>query len=422
MKINEIFRGRNAGMLVASLDQVASSAGNYVLIILLARSSNAFEFGILSVAFGVIAFGLTIGRSSLGAIASIDLPNLERLKVIDLLSRSTAAAVSGGAILATPMCVMAWLVGSGQLRGALLMLAITCPIVMVHDFWRFAAVSMGMPGVALVSDTLWLVTCLAGLSWDIFLVGTTVSVVFGAIVWAGGLVVSLLPFTISPVATRPRFKGLIAWLAGDTRRSHLTSDGTLAAAGPLLVAAGVSLLAGPQVTGAFRASGTLFGPLSMLFASIGLAAVPEAQRRSRRSARHLLRAGAVALAIFAVIWASILSAVPYSLGHSILGMSWDKARPLFWITAVEYAALAVWVCATSMLRVEGRTRTALNLRVIHSILSLVLANVCAASFGTAQLVAASLATSAIIVAVMGFRSALLKDVGENSGAASERAN
>lgn len=392
-------------LLLGLLDQGASSAANFALVVLVARSASARDFGLFGIGFGILTLALAFTRAVLGAPLVLDLPSGSAVSAADAVASSTAAALAVGSIAASGILVTAFAtIGFGHLGTALAVLAVACPFVIVQDTWRFAASGHGRPGDALASDAVWLIVIGVAPALEIATstdINATVAVVF----WMGGAVGACGVLLIRPQRVGLPPPGWFAWLR-DRRRLYLGLDALLASAGPLVISIGVAAIAGAATAGALRGAATIFGPLSLLFSFATFGLLPEAVRRSPAHGRRLMLMAAPALATVALGWGVAALALPGYVGRRILGQTWGAAHHVIPVMAIEYFGLAVWVCAITLLRVQARNRTALCLRSFYITVSVLAALLTCAVWRSAAAVETALAISSLVVSAATVRTAL----------------
>src|SRR3954452_25437968 len=90
-------RGVGATNLVGVIDQVCSSASNFLVVLLVARgASSTTSFGSFTVAFAVLTFVLTISRSTLRVPLGTDVHRLDADRARTMVARSMACGLALG--------------------------------------------------------------------------------------------------------------------------------------------------------------------------------------------------------------------------------------------------------------------------------------------------------------------------------------
>ncbi len=336
-------------------DQGLSSASNFLLVILVARSLSTRDFGTFAIAFSCLTLGLGLARANLGVPLSIDLPKEHEARVVDdAIGRAVTVALLTGALIGLLVAGIALLFASGAgLRTPLLVLAVSSPFLVTQDLARYVAVAQGVPRRAVVSDLVWVlvgVTVLVASE-----IGGHQSPTLAAGGWvAGGLLgLAMLRSCLRP----PVWRGTVRWFVEDRRRHHLTVDALTSAVAPLVVVSLVAAIVSPAVVGSLRGASTLMSPINVAIAAISLGAVAEIRRRPWDRAVRFMLALSAGLAACAVVWGLVVWVMPDSVGRFLLGDTWTSARAVLPFTAAEFVALAVWNGAVALLRASGRRRS-----------------------------------------------------------------
>jgi O-antigen/teichoic acid export membrane protein len=381
-------RIRRAGWGLA--DQSLSSLTNFALGIVVARSVSAREFGDFSVAFAVYMLVLGLARST-----STE-PLLVRFsKPSDPWARGASSAAGAAAVVGVISgagCILAGLVLSGGLGGALIGLGITLPGLLVQDAWRFAFFAQGRAGQAFVNDLVWTVALVVTMGLVVFL-GTS-SVLWFVIAWGGaataGAVAGLLQSWLLP---RPD-RSLSWWREhSDLLRDYVAQFSVLQGS-VRLADFGVGAVAGVRALGSLRGAQMLLGPLNVLVMGSRLVAVPEAVRLLDSSPHRLRRACALvsaALASAAITWGIVLTMLPRSAGEALLGATWVGAQRVMFPLALAMAGSGIAMGAGVGLRAMLENRRATKVRMVISILTVAAAvggAAIAGAFGAAWGVAA----------------------------------
>lgn len=304
-------------------------------------------------------------------------------------ARSGAAVLTMGSLIG--VCLGSFgLVAGGEVIGAVAVLAASLPLVLLQDLARFGLVARARPERAIVADACWLVPPLALIATDLAR-GSTSEPLIGALVWFGGLLLSLLWLSRGGHLRPPVYEGLAEWLRADPRRWHLAADAAMAGLAPVGNGLGAAAVAGADATASVRGAAAMYAPLATMGLTVSLGAVPEAKRRGPGGALHLLLGVTGLLVVVSAVWAGLLLNLPTQVGELILGATWQSAEPIVPYVAVEYVGLAMWTGATAMLRFTNSTRTALRIRSVYAPAALVLPVVALVASDDARAFAATLA-------------------------------
>ena len=344
--------------------------------------------------------GLAIGRAAIGVPLSTDVPRSDKEKAHRLCGLSTALAIIVGLLIGISELIVVLIADvSADLFLAGVLIAIATPLILVQDSWRFSAVAFRRPERALLSDGVWLLVGLLAMAWNALTHRELTP--WGAVgVWVAGAVLAFVLLSRAAGSVWPHFSQVPLALRQDARRWHLASDALLGTLTPVIVAAGTAMIATAEVTGALRGASTLMSPINILLASIPLALLAEASRRTDAQGVALLRKAGVLMVGFTLVWGALLWFLPDVLGRAVLGQTWAQAHPITPWTTVEFCGIAVWTICISILRVRQRTDVALTLRLIYSAATLVLALGVAALVGTAKSVEIALVGAVVLVVLV----------------------
>lgn len=351
-------------------DQVLSSATNFALGVLVARAASASELGAFGVAY--VVYSLALGASR--ALASE--PLVVRFSAgsdeqwASGVASSTGTAVAIGTAVAVPTLVAAGLT-SEPLSGALVVLAIALPGLLLQDAWRFSLFARGAPGGAVANDLLW-----AGL----LVPGAVVLEVTGATslrwlmaMWAlAGWASAVLGRAQTGVAPRPRASRRWLRSQGDIA-FRFFGEFTVSSGATQLSFFAIGLVTSLRELGELRAGQLVLGPLNILFLGAGLVAVAEVARHVQRSPGRLTEIALLVSALLTVGtlgWAFVAGVVPTSVGERVLGENWSAGRSLLVPLAVSAAGFALSYGAMTGLRALAAARESLRARILDAVATL----------------------------------------------------
>lgn len=344
-------RFRRLGLGV--VDQGLSSLSNVLFLVAAARVAGVDEFGAVSFAYALFAFGMAVQRSSLGLLVSLS-AGVGRPPPLVLSMVWATLVASLGVFLGL-------VVGDGG-SAAYYVLVAACLLVYPQDLLRYGAIADRRADRAVVSDGAWfavtlalLVSTLAGVRIDV----TTMSLVW---VLAGGgaaLVVML-------VAQRAEIRSGSEWLREHVDELRILGpDALLACLAPLLLAAVMTSYMTLGDVAAVRGAGTLLGPAAVLFSALPAVMVPELVRVLGDDRARLAAAQAGVMSVLVLAWAACLIMIPPHIGEQVLGETWSVSRAILpWVVLEQ----VVWALASgpiSLLSAYRRWRTLLTVRVVY---------------------------------------------------------
>ena len=305
-------------------DQVAYSASNFLLAVMVASASSAQSFGAFAILFAAFSLLLLVFRGFVSEPCMLALAQSggsATVRRLDVLLLPAFAAIPASAVLVLAGSV----IGTISLAAAF---AVGYFAVVMQDLLRYILLGAGRGDLAFIGDLVVICGVVAGFlsrSFDVFDFG----VVSSAAIWAistglGGLVLLSLAWPLlSPSGFRLGRSSLGRSLGLDNFVSHVSQQSI-----PILVA----LMGTLGDVGAFRAAQVALMPPATILLGVQAAVVPEfvAHRRSYGLLAMKRRAGLLgaALGTAAIVYYFAILALPVELGRMVLGDSWSRGRLL----------------------------------------------------------------------------------------------
>ncbi|MEO5663052.1 MAG: hypothetical protein ABIR39_07195 [Nocardioides sp.] len=337
------------------IDQGLSSLSNMLFLVAVAREAGIDEFGAVSFAYALFAFGLAVQRSSIGTLIAL---SAGKLLVPPLLG-----SVLWGATMVAVGVGLGAVVGDGGSAAYYVVLS-GCVLIYPQDLLRYSAIAERRVGLATVSDGAWMAVTLALLLAS--LVGATLSVTAIAAVWvfvgAGtGLVLIAVP--VLRVVT-----GRSHWLRDHASELRtLGPDALLACTAPLMLAAAMAHYMSLGDVAAVRGAGTLLGPVTMIFSALPAVLLPEMARVFGNDRSRLATVQAVVMSALVLAWGGALLLLPDAAGEQVLGESWANSRTILIWAVLE---IVIWALATGPIALLGsyrQWRTLIRVRIVYLI-------------------------------------------------------
>jgi hypothetical protein len=97
-----------------------------------------------------------------------------------------------------------------------------------------------------------------------------------------------------------------------------------------------------------------------------------------------------------------LGAVPAAVGHYFLGATWDAARPLLWLVAVQIVAVAATIGPQVGLKAMAAAGLSLACHSVNAAM-LLIAGYLGSRVGSAEGVAAAIAIASVLAAILWWR-------------------
>ncbi len=267
-------------------DQAVSSATNFGLGALIARSVSAEAFGSFSLSY----LAYTVFLNAARALATTPL-------VIRFTGRSDeewrhgTAAATGVALGVGIVCgLLCWLVAlatSDALRESFFLMGLLLPGVLLQDAWRFAFFARGHGRSALANDLITAVVMLPAFAVALSVPSDGAIAAF-MLAWGGATAVAAVAGCFQ-AGTIPSLGQIGTWWHDhrDIAPRYLVEFTTQSGAGQIGLAL-VGVVAGLVALAAIRAGQLLLGVPNVLFQGLELVVMPEAVRVARRSTRSLV--------------------------------------------------------------------------------------------------------------------------------------
>jgi O-antigen/teichoic acid export membrane protein len=332
-------------LATTSLDQVVSSASNFLFLILLAISSSPGDFARSSTIWTTIAFTIVIQRSVFGIPLILD-SNQKQNMAFKLSGPRLGALLLG--IPAFLLSLIFFIEGGQEFY---LLLGLLIPLVLIQDLGRYVAISQSKGLKALASDTLLLLPIVAAIGFTWFsreaLDPLTLLLIFA--IGVAGAVMMIFGknlFKFSP-------KELKQLLLNDRdRRSKLLLDATLISGTAIGTVLAVWLFYGAQNVAGFNGALTALAPIGLATLIVQLVVqhgiVGSYGQVNRREIKILF-----GLVFIAILWIIFIRSVPASFGTMFLGETWMLSESLFLAVGLSLVTGMILEFLVVVLRSQG---------------------------------------------------------------------
>ena len=336
---------------VTIVDQALSSASNFGVALIVARTVSPGAFGAFGIAFTIYLVALGASRALASDPLSIRFSNCTsdtgRVAARSATGTSLVLGLAAGAT-----CALASLLTPHALAPPLLALGLTLPGLLVQDTYRFVFISAAQPARARANAHIWVAAQVLLFGLLLSLGPASETTLLGA--WGAAATIAALAAVLQArVRPSPR-------LCGSWFRSHralslpLLGDYATTTGTTYVVAFALAALGGLAAAGALRAAQVLTGPLNIVALGLVASTVSEGARL-RGLAPHrvmsLLRSVSLVQAALCAVWGTILLAMPEDLGELVLGETWPRAEPVLAPMTAYLAASGLALGAICGLRV-----------------------------------------------------------------------
>jgi hypothetical protein len=354
-------------------DQILSSATNFVLGLLVARSFPPGEFGAFSIAYAVYVLALGGSRALSGEPLVVRFSDRSAADWRVGVRSAASTAMTVGAFVGAA-CVGSGLLLGGPLRISLLVMGPLLPPLLVQDVWRFGFFAEGRGGRAFLNDAVWAIVLFSALAFVLTTGRSSVGWLVAA--WGGAGAAAgffgVLQTGIVPSAGRSAWswlrtqKDLAPRFFAEFALSGATSNLSLIAIGAITELTQVARLRAGQVA---------LGPLNVLFTGAGVVTVAEGVRRLRRSPSALFRSSvriSIALGALALAWGFMVISLPDRVGATVLGQNWTGARSVILPLSIGSASVGLAFGPVTGLRSLAAAKRSLRGRSIDATVTTVM--------------------------------------------------
>lgn len=310
----------------AMADQGMYALSNLVVSIVLARMLDRDGFGAYSTAFLIFSIAVAVERAMVGQPLQINhsgaTPQEFRVALRGAMGTALLIGLTGSAV-----CMGLWVVGPPVLRGSMAALALTLPVLLLHDAARMACYARTDAKGAALLDFAWnvvlailLVTLARMDAASLF----SLTLAWGASALAGVLLAwRRLGIGVSAPA-------VIGWLRSQAALwGYLLGEYVIGLGAAQIAILVAGALTSPAEVGSLRGAQVILGPLGILGTAAFQFAIPELSKREHLSMRQRARlAGLLSGALSAVVpfYVAALLLLPDHYGRMAFGETWFGAR------------------------------------------------------------------------------------------------
>jgi hypothetical protein len=346
--------GSGTRTAIGVLDQGVFTLGNFLLILVVAHSSSARDFGAFSIAYTSYVLAAELTQAAFIEALVVRSGNSEPTVQVRAAGNAALGAAVVAALVIGLIMVMAGLAIGGPSGPVLSLTGVVLPGLIVQGGLRRYCLSTARPGTALVNDAVWLSTqtialilCLSTGRRDVELL---------LLCWAGtGNLAALIGLLQTGAVPRPR-QGPAWWK--ETRRTSMsyTLEYLVLAGTAQALVYMVAVTSGLQATAGLRAGLTVFGPLNVAVITARAVVLPEFVRL-RTEKHHTYRRAVLSLSLccgaLALMSGVAAGALPAAVGILAFGASWSLALPLLVPLTIHRTLLGLAIGPATGMRAAG---------------------------------------------------------------------
>ena len=381
-------------------DQAVSSLTNFAVGFFLAHTLTAADFGAFSLTYVTYGFALTAARGLTTDPLVVRYSGVQDRKWHRATSWAAGLAIVLG-LLAGTVCLVVAVVIGGTTGSGFLALGLTLPGLVLQDCWRFCFFAAGRGGQAFLNDSIWGVLLIPAMV--VLRITGHVSVFWVVLAWGGSACVAAAAGIWQAKAV-PKLLHSWTWLYQhrDLGPRYMAEGSVASGAGQIKVYFMTGVL-GLSAVGWLQACNTIFGPMSVLLAAMGLITIPEAARVLRRAPSRLalfcLVTASGTSAVAALWGVTLLVGLPRGLGNIMLGPIWHPTLPLVLPMTISMVAIGSALGPNVVLHALGASRRSLRLVVFSAVASVICSITGALIFGAPGVVWGSAVAGFIASAV-----------------------
>lgn len=343
--------------------QGLASANGLVTAILAARSMPTVEFGLFAALMTLTV--MLVGMVSAFLSQPLLLTRGGDSEITAQARSTLLAALATGALLGVGLAVASLVFD--DVRTGLLVLAVSFPLVVVCDAFRYIATFLGHAGKAALADALRLVLFI-GL-YGVLYAGSRQDANSLTVLWCGcavvvgtyAVVAGLRLTRRSPVDlrqfTRVKFLGY-----------QFSLEYFIGIFGNAVPTLSLGWFVSVEAIGHFRGVSTLFGPILVLATSAVIVMAPYLVRRTPAERTPILIGMAAVFNGATLLWMAILLWIPDSVGRELLGDAWAGSSELIVPAALQMVGIGLLTTAQTGIRV-ARPRMSFMMNVCAVIAS-----------------------------------------------------
>jgi hypothetical protein len=343
--------------LLGIVDQVASSATNFLVVASVARGSGTVKFGQFALGVALVALAVSLNRAFTLEPMFVKAQSDEEGHLRDGAEWLSLALGLMAAFLVLPIGVVA---GVGPLVGATLFALCAS---LWQDAMRYRRFVQQQPGGALALDVTWLAVTAATLLPE----GLRCSPMRGMLGWGAGAAVAATAGWLFRTHHGRVPGATVAWL----RRTRglggpYVAEYVLSAGGSHLALVALAAISQLPAVAAVQVAQSAIGPLNIVYAGVGLVLLPMVVRRATDHVFLFRMAAAVSTVycVSAMLYSWAVAAVPQPYLARVFGASSADGGPLVVLIGASYAVGGLSAGAGVIVRATGQARIAMLSRAV----------------------------------------------------------
>ncbi|WP_432563182.1 MATE family efflux transporter [Kineococcus sp. SYSU DK003] len=365
-------------------DQLISSANNFLVQIVIAKSVSEDDFGTFAIVFSIFSVATGFFRALSTSPIGMRFAAADDREFGRVTAGSTGLTLVGSLLLGLVLVLAGLLVPFPTvLAHSLIALGLIVPGLLMQDAWRQVLFARLRPAAACLLDATWGVLQLTAVV-VLFTAGVH-SVPAYVLAW-GGAALAASFVGLGAMRTRPRPGLALGWLREQfSLTRYLVPEYVLLQSGAQIAVLVVAGVAGTVAAGALRGANMLTVPATILSTGLMTFAIPELARRRDRTTRRGWSVAALVISglivVTGVVWGSLFLLLPDGVGLWLLGDSWAGTKEVLIPIIVGQAGSALSVGPAAVLYANEGAKVTMRLHAVYAVLLIGLSTAGAVLFG-----------------------------------------
>jgi O-antigen/teichoic acid export membrane protein len=366
------------------VDQLISSANNFLVQIVIAKSVSQGDFGTFAIVFSIFSVAIGFFRALSTAPVGMRFSGASDTEFGRVTAASTGLTLGGSLIVGAGLVATGLLAPVDAVLGhSLLALGVILPGLLMQDAWRQVLFARLKPAGACLLDGTWGVLQL--LAVVVLFVGGVGDVPAYVLAW-GGAALAASFVGLAQLRTRPRPGKALGWLREQSSMTrYLVPEYVLLQSGAQIAVLVVAAAAGTAAAGSLRGANMLTVPATIMSTGLMTFAVPELARRRATMSHRAWTYAALTISglivVTGVVWGSLFLLLPDGVGLSLLGDSWAGTKEVLVPIIVGQAGSALSVGPAAVLYANEGAKVTIRLHAVYAVLLIGMSTVGALLWG-----------------------------------------
>jgi O-antigen/teichoic acid export membrane protein len=309
----------------ALADQILSSGTNFAAAIIVARLLGPADYGSYAIVYGAWIMVMSFARAMIIQPYVVKASALKHDYWLIATRRAAGVALGAGLLGSVIIALVGFYLGMTHAIGKpLLVMSFFIPVLLLQDFWRAAAFSIGLPQKALVNDAMWTATqAIAFLMIWLFIKIESAWIIAG---WGAGAlagaILGIWQFQVIPNVGR----NSVAWLRKNAALSGWFGLANFFhSAGAQAIIVLITATAGRAALGGIQSVNNLFGPAQLIASASQTIGLPMASKARAEGGPKAVRRIAFRYALIVGLCMTAYGSFVVAAGPNLLNYVFGEA-------------------------------------------------------------------------------------------------